>query len=261
MSSLPENTLQDISVHEFDEMLFVKHYIDTGTAKEAYKRLKPHVTDTSAEVLGHRMLRRVKFGNILEQMGLTDRTLATLIVQGTVKPTRKVVKKVKKFIRPAVNTVTTIDPLTKVKITKEVPVTDKSVGIEIGGKDKEMLWNHEEVMEYEYEDVPDYQVREKYLSAALKLKRHLQDAPGEGNGGVVNNGVIQIINYGDKKIADEVQNGIVIQEQVPTETTQEMSPDPVQRQELPSVVQVTDYSVEVPIQPSVVGQIGEYESH
>lgn len=116
---------------------FKKYYIELGNATEAYLKISPNIDRHSAAQIGHELLKKLDFTEVLEDMGITDKVLAQSIIVGMVKPTRKVEKR---------------------RISRR-------------NEDEPGVW--ETITEYE--DVPDYQTRHKYLETALKAKKKLKD--------------------------------------------------------------------------------------
>lgn len=71
---------------------FIPLYLELGTAKDAYKAMHPKVTDRSAGELGHKMLKNIDFGDLLEAAGVTDKKLVERINEGLDSSYKKGIK-------------------------------------------------------------------------------------------------------------------------------------------------------------------------
>ena len=134
------------------ERKFIKAYIETsGNATKAYMAIKPDISEESAAVLGYRMLRKVKISvsELLDEMGMNDTVLNKKLEDGL-----------------DANKVISVIPL----ITKKSQENSTDLP-DANSKNIEFI------------DVPDFNVRFKYLDMAYKLKdkypaeKHQVDLP------------------------------------------------------------------------------------
>lgn len=153
---------------------FKEAYIRLGNATKAYMELHPECSYNSARSLGSRMLAKVNIGELMEDMGLTDKALIQQIAVGIVKPTRQVQKKIITY--------------------EEIPVNAEQKFV----KDKKgriVLLGTKTVTEFEYEEVPDYEERRKNTEIALKLKKKLSDKNVELSVGEM---TVNVVNYANE---------------------------------------------------------------
>ena len=116
------------------ERLWLKHYIATGNKTEAARLAGYDCSTTeSFAAVGYQNFIKLHVPELLEEMGLTKKVLIQNVAIGIARPTKKIQKRVKKYL----------DEEGKV------------------------------IIETEYEDVPDYDVRHKYLQDALKMQKLL----------------------------------------------------------------------------------------
>jgi len=120
------------------ERKFIDSYIENnGNATEAYLAISPNVTRDSAKELGKRLLQKVGISvtELLDKMGLTDLHLNQKLKEGL--------------------------DATKVVTVIPIPQKGKSGTGDLSDADSKTV---------EFVDVPDFNVRVKYLDMAWKIK-------------------------------------------------------------------------------------------
>ena len=134
------------------ERKFIKTYIEnSGNATRAFMAIRPDISEESAAVLGYRMLRKVNItiSELFDEMGITDIHLSEKLKEG----------------------------LDAKKVISVIPIPPKEANPSTGDLPDANSKN------IEFIDVPDFNVRVKYLDMAYKLKdkfpaeRHKVDLP------------------------------------------------------------------------------------
>lgn len=134
------------------ERKFIKTYIENGgNATKAYMAIKPGMSEESAAVLGYRMLRKVNItvSEFFDKAGITDIHLSKKLKEG----------------------------LDATKVISVVPIPPKEANPSTGDL------HDANSKDIDFVDVPDFNVRVKYLDMAYKLKdkfpaeRHKVDLP------------------------------------------------------------------------------------
>jgi len=133
------------------ERKFVKAYIENGgNATEAYLTVSPKASRKSAAELGYRMLKKVgiSVSEVLNGLGVTDSYLGKILKEG----------------------------LEATKVVSVVPIPPKP------GKEGSPDLPEAGSKSVEFIDIPDYNVRVKYLDMAYKLKGKYgkEEEGGEG---------------------------------------------------------------------------------
>lgn len=121
------------------ERKFIKAYIEnSGNATKAYMVIKPGISEGSAAVQGHYMLRELKISlvELLDEMGITDVVLNKKLGEG----------------------------LDATKVISVIPIPPKKANPGTGDLPDAGSKN------IEFIDVPDFNVRVRYLDMAYKLK-------------------------------------------------------------------------------------------
>ena len=134
------------------ERKFISAYIEnSGNATKAYMAINPDVSEESAAVLGYRMLRKVNItvSELLDEMGINDTVLNKKLEDGL-----------------DANKVISVIPL--------IPKKSQENSTDLPDANSKNI---------EFIDVPDFNVRFKYLDMAYKLKdkypaeKHQVDLP------------------------------------------------------------------------------------
>ena len=134
------------------ERKFIKAYIEnSGNATKAFMAIRPDISEESAAVLGYRMLRKVNItiSELFDEMGITDIHLSEKLKEG----------------------------LGATKVISVIPIPSKEANPSTGDLHDANSKN------IDFVDVPDFNVRVKYLDMAYKLKdkfpaeRHKVDLP------------------------------------------------------------------------------------
>lgn len=121
------------------ERKFLKAYIEnSGNATKAYLTMNPNIKDDSARVMGHNLLTKINISviELLEMMGATDAYLHQKLFEG----------------------------LDATKVISVIPIPPKEAKPGTGDLPNANSKN------IEFIDVPDFNVRFKYLDMAYKLK-------------------------------------------------------------------------------------------
>ena len=138
------------------ERKFIDAYIEnSGNATKAYLTVNPKYEGESARVLGHRMLTKVNISvaELLDNLGLNDIYLGEKLKEG-------------------------LDATKVISVIPIPPKKDKPSTGDLPNADSKNI---------EFIDVPDFNVRVKYLDMAYKLKdkypaeRHKVDLPEDIN--------------------------------------------------------------------------------
>jgi predicted transcriptional regulator len=133
------------------ERKFIKAYVENGgNATEAYLAVNPKVKRDSARVLGARLLAKVNVSvsELLDGLGVTDTYLGKILKEG----------------------------LEASKVVSVVPIPPKP------GKEGSPDLPEAGSKNVEFIDIPDYNVRVKYLDMAYKLKGKYKEEEKEGEG-------------------------------------------------------------------------------
>jgi len=128
-----------ISKRTLKERKFIKAYVESGgNATQAYIAISPNCKEESARVLGYRWLQKVNISvsELLDKMGLNDVQLHQKLKEG----------------------------LDSTKVISVIPIPPKAANPSTGDLPDANSKN------IEFIDVPDYNVRVKYLDMAYKLK-------------------------------------------------------------------------------------------
>ena len=121
------------------ERKFLKAYIDNGgNATQAFLTINPKIKGDSARVLGHNLLTKINISviELLEIMGATDAYLHQKLFEG----------------------------LDATKVISVIPLKAKS------GQENSTDLPDADSRNIEFVDVPDFNIRFKYLDMAYKLK-------------------------------------------------------------------------------------------
>ena len=121
------------------ERKFIKAYIEnSGNATKAYMAISPDMSEESAAVQGHYMLRKVNVtvSELLDEMGVTDVVLHKKLEEG-------------------------LDATKVISVIPIPPKKDKPGTGDLPDADSKNI---------EFVDVPDFNVRVRYLDMAYKLK-------------------------------------------------------------------------------------------
>jgi len=162
------------------ERKFVKTYIENGgNATEAYLSVNPKVKRDSARVLGARLLAKVSISvsELLDGIGVTDSYLGKILKNG----------------------------LEASKVVSVVPIPPKP------GKEGSPDLPEASSKNVEFIDIPDYNVRVKYLDMAYKLKgKYREEEEEEGKEGKELEPLRVIIRYGkdEKKELKSKNQGV-----------------------------------------------------
>lgn len=149
------------------ERKFVKAYIENGgNATEAYLTVSPKASRKSAAELGYRMLKKVgiSVSELFDGLGVTDSYLGKILKEG----------------------------LEATKVVSVVPIPPKP------GKEGSPDLPEAGSKSVEFIDIPDYNVRVKYLDMAYKLKGKYREEE-EGKEGKELEPLRVIIRYGKDK--------------------------------------------------------------
>ena len=134
------------------ERKFIKAYIEnSGNATKAFMAIRPDISEESAAVLGYRMLRKVNItiSELFDEMGITNIHLSEKLKEG----------------------------LDATKVISVIPLKPKEA------QENSTDLTNADSKNIEFVDVPDFNVRVKYLDMAYKLKdkypveRHKIDLP------------------------------------------------------------------------------------
>lgn len=130
----PKKALEYQKQLTLKQQRFLEEYIKLGNATEAAMIVYDCNNRVTAGAIGYENLKKLQIDDMMEAMGITDKTLLQSLALGIRNPQRKVEAKTLKYF------------------------------------DNE---KKQEVTETVYMDVPDYQTRHKYVETALRLKKRL----------------------------------------------------------------------------------------